>query len=79
MPNFLIHPLFIFFITNTVKPAFVVYKAVTCIQGWSWLENKITEINEKIAETIYTPFQSGHFLPVLTMSSNFWKIIFIGK
>jgi hypothetical protein len=36
MPNFLIHPLFIlfiFFITNTVKPAFVVYKAVTCIQG----------------------------------------------
>ena len=29
-------------------------------QGWSWLENKITESNEKIAETIYTPFHNGH-------------------
>jgi hypothetical protein len=25
-------------------------------QRWFWSENKITEINEKIAETIYTPF-----------------------
>jgi hypothetical protein len=33
MTNFLIHPLFYFLITNTVKPAFVVYKAVTYIQG----------------------------------------------
>jgi hypothetical protein len=27
---------------------------------YSWLENKITEINEK-DEPIYTPFQNGHF------------------
>jgi len=27
-----------------------------------WLENEITEINEKLSETIYTPFQNGRFL-----------------
>ena len=43
-------------------------KVLICIiQGWSWLENKITEINENIAETIYTPFQNGHFWPVPTV------------
>jgi hypothetical protein len=30
-------------------------------QGWSWLENKITESNDNIAETIYIPFHNGHF------------------
>jgi hypothetical protein len=37
------------------------------------LENKITENQWKIAETIYTPFQNGHFWPFLTMSCNFLK------
>ena len=31
-------------------------------QGWFWLENKITENQWKIAETIYTPFSNGIFL-----------------
>jgi hypothetical protein len=30
-------------------------------KGWFWLENKLTENQWKIAETIYTPLQIGHF------------------
>jgi hypothetical protein len=48
-------------------------------QGGFWLENKIAENQCKIAETIYIPFQNSHFLPVLTVSSNFRKIIFREK
>ena len=44
-------------------------------QGWSWLENK-TEINEKIAETIYTPLSKWSFLicsdHVQQLSKNFF-------
>ena len=38
--------------------------SLTCIfQKWFWLENKITENQWKIAETIYIPsFQNGPFL-----------------
>ena len=46
------------------------------IQGWSWLENKITEIIGKVSEAIYTLFQISHFLPLLTVSSNYRKTIF---
>ena len=33
----------------------------------------------KIAETIYTPFQNGHFWPVLTVSCNFRNFFFTEK
>ena len=32
------------------------------MQEWFLLENKITENQWKIAETIYTPFQNDHYL-----------------
>ena len=48
-------------------------------QGWFWLENKIAEIQWKVVEMIYNPFQDGHYLPVWTVSSNFRKTIFEGK
>jgi hypothetical protein len=40
-------------------------------QGCFTLENKTTENQWKIAETIYTPVQMVYFGPVLTLSSNF--------
>ena len=45
------------------------------LQGWFLLENRRFENQWKIAKTIYTTFQSGHFLPVLTVSSNFQRKI----
>ena len=33
----------------------------------------------KIAETIYTPFQKGHFWPVLTVTCSFLNLFFTEK
>ena len=51
------------------------YKMLYITPGRFWLENKITENQWKIAETIYTPFQVVHFWPVLTVSSNFLQFL----
>ena len=45
------------------------------IQGWFYLENKITENQWKIAETIYTPFNIVHFWPVQTVFNNFRQFL----
>ena len=42
-------------------------------QSLFWLENKITEHQWKLAETIYIPFQKISFWPILIMSGNFQK------
>jgi hypothetical protein len=62
-----------------------------CINHWKVLYEVCVfyvDCNSKMTTTaghsfyigpIYTPFQNGHFLPVLTKSSNFRKTIFKGK